>query len=119
MKYIDKSKIEKLTNGDDWLVADLAVMFVKSLPELESSIRFGIDHGELHKVVEGAHQLKSRVSYFGASKLREQAGEMEMAAARGQRKNLPKLNNELFEGIYALIEELRSLTNLELEVEAD
>ena len=42
MSIIDPIKLKNMTAGDDDLVADLAIMFVRKLPELEAQMRIGL-----------------------------------------------------------------------------
>jgi len=119
MPIIDPIQLKKMTAGDDDLVADLAIMFVQKLPELKARIRIGIETGDAEAVESGAHQLKSRVSYFGAMALREQTGQLEAAAKDGQQAELSTLQETLFADVDKLIEELRTLTNLALELDQD
>lgn len=119
MPIIDSTQLKKITAGDQELIADLAIMFVQNLPELKARIRIGIESGDAAEIESGAHQLKSRVSYFGASCLSEQSGKLESAARNSQRADLLKLQESLFEGVDQMIQELRTLTNLALEIDSD
>lgn len=119
MPIIDPIKLQNMTAGDSDLVADLAIMFVQSLPELKAQIRIGIESGDVAEVESAAHQLKSRVSYFGATSLQEQSGQFENAAHAGDREKLAALHDQLFTDIDILIQELRTLTNLALEMDKD
>ena len=119
MPIIDPIKLQKMTAGDDDLVADLAIMFVQKLPELKARIRIGIESGNAEQVESGAHQLKSRVSYFGATSLHEPSSQLETAAHCGDQKNLTTIHNKLFADVDQLIQELRTLTNLALEIDKD
>lgn len=118
MPVINQAELQKMIGGDEDLLSDLAIMFVKLLPDLESRIRFGIENHDSAEVESSAHQLKSRISYFGAAELRDCAGQLELAARKGQSKQFASLGGELFQGVEQLIEELRVLTNLSLEMEA-
>ncbi|QEG23027.1 Hpt domain-containing protein [Mariniblastus fucicola] len=119
MSIIDHNKLQTMTAGDEDLIADLAIMFVQRLPALAARIRIGIETGDVDQIESGAHQLKSRLSYFGATGLREQAIELESAARKRESDRLAKLHTELFDDVDKLIEELRTLTNLALEVDDD
>lgn len=119
MTIIDPTKLQNMTAGDSALVADLAIMFVQRLPELKARIRIGIESGDHSEVESGAHQLKSRVSYFGATSLHEQSGHLENAARVGDREKLAVIHDQLFADIDILIQELRTLTNLALEMDND
>ena len=46
MSIIDPIKLKNMTAGDDDLVADLAIMFVRKLPELKAQMRIGIETGD-------------------------------------------------------------------------
>jgi len=108
-----------MTAGDDDLLADLAIMFVQLLPDLESRIQFGIENNDAQEVESAAHQLKSRVSYFGAADLRDCAGKLELAARNGDSQTFLSIQTQLFADVEKLIEELRVLTNLSLEIDSD
>ena len=119
MPIINPTELQKMTAGDDDLVADLAIMFVKYLPGLKALIRIGIESGDTEAVESGAHQLKSNVAYFGATTLRDQCGQIETAARNGQQDELLELNDRLFADVDELLQELRTLTNLALEIDTD
>lgn len=119
MPIIDSKQLQKMTAGDDDLVADLAIMFVKYLPDLRAKIRIGIESGDTEAVESGAHQLKSNVAYFGATTLRDQSSQLEDAARNGQQAELSTLNERLFADVDRLIQELRTLTCLALELDTD
>lgn len=119
MPIIDPKKLQTMTAGDSDLVADLAIMFVRKLPALKARIRIGIESGNAAEVESGAHQLKSRVSYFGATSLHDQSSQLESAARSSDRRQLAELHDDLFAGVDELIEELRMLTNLALELDKD
>ena len=54
MSIIDPIKLKNMTAGDDDLVADLAIMFVRKLPELKAQMRIGIETGDADAVESGA-----------------------------------------------------------------
>ena len=119
MSIIDPNKLQNMTAGDADLLADLAIMFVRKLPELKAQMRVGIESGNAAAVESGAHQLKSRVSYFGATSLHKQAIELEAVAHNAGSQKLTALYDTLFVDVDNLIEELRTLTQLALELDTD
>ena len=119
MSIIDPIKLKNMTAGDDDLVADLAIMFVRKLPELKAQMRIGIETGDADAVESGAHQLKSRVSYFGATSLHQQSSVLEAAARENDRQKLAVLHDSLFADVDKLIQELRTLTSLSLELDTE
>ncbi len=119
MPIIDPIKLKNMTAGDDDLAADLAIMFVRKLPELRAQMRIGIETGDAVAVASGAHQLKSRVSYFGATSLHEQSSELETAAHNNDLEKMTMLHDNLFTGVNQLIQELRELTKLSLELNTE
>lgn len=117
MKIIEPATLEKMTAGDAELLADVAVIFVRLLPDLDARLRYGIENRESQEIANAAHQLKSRVSYFGATRIQELASQMELEARKNELTNMPTLHQEIFDGVLQLLDELRDLTKLALEVE--
>lgn len=116
MPVIDLQTLEKMTAGDSELLADVAVIFVRSLPELESKIRFGIENHEYEEIENATHQLRGRVGYFGARGIQEAARQLESAARQQELGDVENLYRKVFDGIDQLLEELRVITKLSLEV---
>ena len=119
MPIINQNELHKMTAGDADLVADLAIIFVKQLPQLQARIRLGIETHDASELESCAHQLKSRVSYFGATELRQQIEDFEHAAGTQSQGELSDRQSELCTGIEQLIDELRQLTDLELQIEQE
>lgn len=119
MPVIDENELTRMTGGDDELVADLAIMFVQQLSQLKARVRIGIENGNHEDVEEAAHQLKSRVSYFGATELRQQVADFEDAVSKQATAELREMQSSLFNVVDELVDELRHLTNLSLELASD
>lgn len=119
MSIIDPVSLQKMTAGDEELLADVAVIFVRLLPDLKARLRIGVEHQDAGEIETAAHQLKSRVSYFGATELQEIAIEIETAAQVSEFGNVTQLHDQMLEGLDQLIDELRSLTKLSLDVGDD
>jgi len=117
MPIINHNELQRMTGGDQELLADLAVIFVRQLPELQARIRIGTETGNAAEIESCAHQLKSRVSYFGANELRQRIEKMEVAAGTNDTNSVAKMQRELKDDIQQLVEELRQLTKLELRIE--
>ena len=119
MTIINPEALEKVTAGDKELLADVAVLFVRLLPELEARMKFGIENGELNEVATSAHQLRSRAGYFGATELQNLSGQLESLALKNESESLSEirdLHEQIFSGIDQMLEELRTLTDLSLIV---
>lgn len=119
MPIINQNELQKMTDGDMDLVADLAIMFVQKLPEILARIRNGYNSGDLAEVAFCAHQLKSRVSYFGAASIHEHVDRCEELAEAGDSESLAKILSELPSQVRQLVVELRELTGLELQFEEE
>lgn len=119
MATIDLHALNKMIGDDQELLADVAIMFARSLPEMKARLRFGIENREASDIENASHQLRSHLSYFGANGLKLVASQIESAARRKELTSIPELNQQLFEGIDQLLNELRTLTNLSLEVESE
>ena len=115
MTLIVKPELERVTGGDMELLGDLAEMFVQSLPDLERRVRDALQSDGVDEISMIAHQLRSRVSYFGAVSLQEIAKGIENEARNGELSTLVQPCDELFAGIDELLVELRELTTLSLE----
>lgn len=116
MKLIDKAELDKLLQGDESLLADLAIMFAQYFPDTRSRMRLAIADRDPTALQESAHQLKSRLAYFGATTLNAIAAELEV---RGRDNDLqgvePELDTLLF-GCCDLMVELNELTGLSLSI---
>ncbi len=118
MPLIDPIQLDQMTAGDDELLADLSVMFVKLLPEIESRVRLGLINGDAGSIKSAAHQLKSRVSYFGATTVRNRVQYLESMAVNNTPEYLSPIADAIFDDIDRLIVELSVLTGLALERDA-
>lgn len=117
MPIIDKTELQNVIGGDENLLADLAIMFVHSLPDLEARIQVGVDNHAANEIETAARQLRSRISNFGASELKNQAGKLELAARNQEIHRVETLQHKLFADVEQLVVELRSLTKLPLKRE--
>ncbi|NND99655.1 MAG: Hpt domain-containing protein [Pirellulaceae bacterium] len=119
MPVIDPSALENMTGGDHELLADLATMFVQLLPDIEARLRIAIENRDTEEIGMVAHQLRSRVSYFGATDLQNRAKNIELMAKQGDFIEIAKSCQQMLTGIDDLLVELRTLTRLSLEKSDD
>ena len=116
---IDRDSIEKFIEGDTELLADLSVIFVRFLPSSLAKMNLAIADRDSGMLRETAHQLKSQLSYFFCESLIEQVSQLEELAKDGQIEQTPTKVTQVSQGVDCLLEELRTLTNLELKLEQD
>jgi HPt (histidine-containing phosphotransfer) domain-containing protein len=116
MSVIDQTALEKMIACDEELLADLAIMFVQLLPDLEARLRIGIENGVAPEVETVAHQLRSRVAYFGATGLQTLASRVELAAREGDLTDIGPACQQMLDGVNEMLAELRAITRLPLEV---
>ncbi|WP_372894404.1 Hpt domain-containing protein [Stieleria sp.] len=115
MPLIDSIALDTMIAGDEELLADLATMFVQFLPDLEARLRLAIETQAASEVETIFHQLRSRVSYFGATSLQQMAKQVETQAQSGNLTDIEPSCDQMLRGIDELLVELRVLTRLPLE----
>ena len=115
MSVIDSAALEKMIGEDEELLADLAVMFVQFLPDVEGRLRVGLETRD-HELIQSVfHQLRSRVSYFGATKIQLFAKSIEERAREQDFDGIDEDCENILRDIEELIVELREMTRLPLE----
>jgi HPt (histidine-containing phosphotransfer) domain-containing protein len=119
MPEIDPNALENMTGGDHELLADLATMFVQLLPDIEARLRVAIENRDNEEIGMVAHQLRSRVSYFGATHLQNLAKNIELTAKNSDFTETAKSCQQMLTGIDDVLVELRALTRLSLEKSDD
>lgn len=116
---IDMNSLENFVKDDPELLADLAVIFARFLPGSLGNLNVAIENHDSDLLRESAHQLKSQVSYFFAEPLVRQASQLEELGKTGQAQQAGPLVDTVITGIEQLLEELNSLTSLNLQLELD
>jgi len=116
---IDRKSLDRFTEHDSEMVADLAVIFNRELPDYLARMDYSIAESDLEAVGEIAHQLKSQLSYFFCESLVNLAIELEEHSSQGATSEAKSTATKLTEGIDQLLEELNQLTGLNLTIEKD
>ena len=116
---IDRKLIEDFTANDPNLLADLSVLFVRFLPGSLASMNLAIENGDAEMLRETAHQLKGQLGYFFCELLVEQTSQLEELARTEQMQNASTIAMNVSKNIHRLLDELRALTNLDLNLEED
>ncbi len=119
MPHINSESLKQFIQGDEVLLADLATMFVESLPDCKARLRFSVRGSDAVMLREAAHLLASRLGYFQADGLREQAKHLEQCGINGQISDARVLVDQLIKGLDELVSELRQLTQLPLRDSED
>ncbi len=119
MALIDQTALDCIIDGDAELLADLAIIFVQMLPATDARLLLAIQSSNAKEVSLVAHQLYSRFGYFGAKSLQELARKIELAANQNDLTNIAEWRTEILAGIETLLNELRSMTRLPLEMNDD
>ena len=114
MPVIALSALENVTGGDHVLLADLATIFVRLLPDVEARLRLAIINRDVNEISRVSHRLRSRLSYFGAVGLQQLAKNIELAAKVGNFADISQSCQSMLAGIDDLLTELRTLTRLAL-----
>ena len=115
MSVIDNAALQKVIGQDEELLADLAVMFVQFLPDVEGRLRVGLENRDCTLIESVFHQLRSRVSYFGATKIQGFAKTIEERARDSDLDGIDHDCQQIMQDIDEMISELRTLTRLPLE----
>ena len=116
MPHIDAASLKQFILGDDVLLADLATIFVQSLPDCKARLRFSVQGHDAMMLREAAHQLASRLGYFQAEGLRELAKRLEQCGITNQLDGMRDAVDQLTQGLDELVGELRQLTQLPLRI---
>ncbi len=117
MTLIDQEILDGILQGDDELLADLATIFAQHMPDIETRINVAFADGDASGVYENAHQLKSRLGYFGATSLQAIALELETMSRENQLQSCEASIQQLLVGCRDLILELNQLTGLSLSMD--
>ena len=116
---IDMKSLENFVKGDPELLADLSVIFARFLPGSLASLNIAVENHDADLLRETAHQLKSQLSYFFAESLVAHANQLEELGKTGQVKSAGPVVEQVISGIEQLLEELNSMTSLNLCLKRD
>lgn len=116
---IDQDELNNVIQGDEALLAELATMFAQYMPDMQSRLRLAVADHDVSALQENAHQLKSRLAYFGATTLREAAGDLESSESASSIHEIGGRVEQLLVGCRDLIGELNNLTGLSLRLDED
>ena len=119
MALVDQEALTQMTGGCDEMLADLATLFVQLLPDSEARLRLALENQDRNEIGMLAHQLRSRVAYFGATELSEVAVKIEHRLQDACLIGVGESCEELLAGIEELLVELRTMTGLPLETADD
>jgi PAS domain S-box-containing protein len=95
--------------GDRDLLGELASTFLANWPDMEAQIRAALANDNCDSARNSAHALKGSVSVFHASKARDLAQRLEMAAKNGDLSGAGSLWSELSLEIEEVCRALRNL----------
>lgn len=112
--HIDPESLKEFTQGDETLLAELATMFVQSLPDCKARLRFAVRSRDALMLREVTHQLGSRLGYLQAKQLSDLARTLEQRAIANQLEGTGEQIDQMIEGLDQLVVELRLLTQLAL-----
>jgi HPt (histidine-containing phosphotransfer) domain-containing protein len=116
---INSESLKDFLQDDEELLAELATIFVQTLPDTKARLRFSVRSLDASMLREVSHQLSSRLGYFHASELSDRAKQLEQLAIQNQFEGTGELADQLIIGLDELLRELRQLTNLPLEMQED
>ena len=119
MAIIDEPSLQKMIAGDELLLADLVTMFVQLLPDMKARLRLALEENHTGNIESIAHQLRSRVSYFGANSLVQKIKHLERTANGNQRWDNESLFGDVMHDVDQLLNELRQKTRLSLAIDED
>jgi HPt (histidine-containing phosphotransfer) domain-containing protein len=119
MPHINTESLKQFLQGDDVLLADLAVLFVQGLPDCKARLRFSVRSNNAEMLRDVTHQLASRLGYFQAEGLREQVKQLEGRGMNNQIADAGTLVEDVINGLDELVMELRHLTHLPLQIPED
>ena len=116
---IDQKQLNEFTENDTEMVADLAVIFARAIPEYLARLNVAISDADAIDLRETSHQLKSQLNYFFCDALVKMAIELEEIGKQGTTENAAVVFDGLTDGIDRLLGELSQLTGLNLKIEED
>lgn len=83
-EVIDTTLLQRLTDEDEELVAELASLMAKEIPLHRARLVEAVEAGELEAIVRAAHALRGAAGNVAGVQVRACAGRMEEAARAGQ-----------------------------------
>ena len=118
--HINAEYLLEFLQGDEGLLAELATIFVQTLPDVKARLQFSVRSHDPLMLREVTHQLASRLGYFQAMELSDRARNLEQCAMANQLGDASQKVVQLIQGLGELVDELRLLTKLPLkEAEED
>lgn len=117
MPQIDLEAFNKMTNNDAGLMAEIAVLFARFLPDIKARTLLAIESSDLVELQNATHQLRSRLSCLGAVQLNKTVVQLETAAQQSDRQQTRVMGKQVFDDVDEMMNELRALTNLALDIE--
>lgn len=118
-QLIDHNSLNEFTENDSEMIADLAVIFARAIPDYLAKLQFAIADANPVELREISHQLKSQLNYFFCESLVNMAFDLEQIGLQGTMKNAAVIFDSLTNGVEQLLGELSQLTGLNLEIEGD
>ena len=112
--HINTESLKEFMQDDEDLLAELATMFVETLPDCKARLRFSVRGCDALMLREATHQLASRLGYLQAYGLSEQARHLEQCGMTNQLSGTRELVDQLIQGLDELVSESRQLTKLPL-----
>lgn len=116
---IDRNALDKFTQNDPELLADLAVIFVRFLPASLAKLHLANEDRDSEMLRETAHQLRGQLNYFFCDSLLQQTKELEDCGKNCQFESVEENLKQLQTGIESLLLEINDLTNLDLKLEQE
>ena len=110
-EYLDQDATEAITelmDGDAEMVIDLVETLEETSAELLEELSVGVRTGDLVRVKESAHALKSSNAQLGAINFSALCQEVEHMAKRGDSQDLPSLLTQIQEEHLRVAQALKS-----------
>lgn len=119
MNIFDLETIAVVTAGDDQMLADLAIAFARQFPDTRARFRVAVEHADSVQIVAAAHRLRTHLAYFGADELIDLSTRVQDAAQGQDFRQVTDVADAMFDGIDRMLDQLRQLTRLTLDVSDD
>ena len=118
-QLIDQQQLNEFTEHDADMLADLAVIFARAVPDYLARLNLCIAKSNPTEMREVSHQIKSQLNYFFCESLINMAIQLEEMGLQGSTSNAFDIFRRLATGIEQLVDELGQLTGLNLAIAED
>lgn len=112
LTFINKSALMSHVEGDEEILKIITLEFIKNYQDMLKDIKIAINNKDAKGLALAGHSFKGAVSNFFASKITEQAFQLEQMGKNEEIENANIILVEMEKNINGLIRELETLCNI-------